>query len=213
MTRLLLVRHGQSMANLDDIFAGHLDVELSPLGHEQAERTAEFIAENYKVDKVYASDLKRAYKTAEHIAAKFGLEVIPVKQMREISAGEWDGETFDALWEKYPEEVGMWKNDIGNAGCTGGETTKDNACRIAAALEKIAQENEGKTVVVATHATPIRVTQCAWQGISFDGMKDIDWVSNASVTEGVYENGVFKMVKSGQDAHLAELKTELPANV
>ena len=63
MTRLLFVRHGQSKANLDGVFAGQIDPALTELGCRQAECTAEFIAENYKVDAVYSSDLQRAYQT------------------------------------------------------------------------------------------------------------------------------------------------------
>ena len=63
MTTLLLIRHGQSEANKLGVFAGHFDAPLLPLGIEQAKKTAAYIAENYKVDKVYASDLKRDVHT------------------------------------------------------------------------------------------------------------------------------------------------------
>mgnify|MGYP002513616370 CR=1 FL=1 len=54
MTTLIIVRHGQSIANLEDKFAGQkYNPSLSPLGHEQAERTAEYIVSNYNVDKIY----------------------------------------------------------------------------------------------------------------------------------------------------------------
>ena len=81
------------------------------------------------------------------------------------------------------------------------------------ALERIAAENDGRTVVVATHALPVRVFQCFVQGIPACNMKDVPWVSNASVTEATFENGKFTLVAVGMDAHLADLKTSLPANV
>ena len=107
----------------------------------------------------------------------------------------------------------MWKNDIGNARCTGGESVQELSKRILKAVERIAEENENKTVVIATHATPVRCMQCAWQGKTFDEMKDISWVSNASVTEAVYENGKFTINFAGKDDHLSELVTALPKNV
>ena len=60
MTRLLFVRHGQSEANLEGVFAGQIDPALTELGYRQAECTAEFIAKTYQVDAVYSSDLQRA---------------------------------------------------------------------------------------------------------------------------------------------------------
>ena len=81
------------------------------------------------------------------------------------------------------------------------------------ALTKIAEKNNGKTVVVATHATPIRVAQSIVQTGGLDEMKNIPWVSNASVTVFEYENKSFKAVKISEDAHLSELRTALPDNV
>ena len=78
---------------------------------------------------------------------------------------------------------------------------------------EIVAENEGKTVVIATHATPIRAMQCLWQGMTFDEMKDVSWVSNASVTEAIYENGEFSLVFAGRHEHLGDLVSGLPSNV
>lgn len=213
MTRLLIVRHGQSMANVGEIFAGHYNVPLSPLGHEQAERTAAFLTAHYAVDRVYSSDLDRAMETAACTAKKLHLTVTPVPALREISAGEWEGKRFVDLVREYPTDYGKWLADIGNSACTGGESVGDVSARVTAALTKIAAENDGKTVLVATHALPVRVFQCFVQGVSADGMKDVPWVSNASVTEAVYDGGRFSLVAVGMDAHLAECKTTLPTNV
>ena len=60
MTKLVIIRHGHSIANMVRSFAGHTDADLSPVGEEQVKKTAQYIAENYNVDKIYASDLKRA---------------------------------------------------------------------------------------------------------------------------------------------------------
>ena len=213
MTRLVLIRHGHSMANLKRNFAGHTDAELSPIGEEQVKKTAQYVMENYKVDKIYASDLKRAYNTGKAIGDLCGIDVIPDANLREIYAGEWEGHAFDYLSETFCEDYGCWKTDIGNACCTGGESVQELAKRIHTELIKLAEENEGKTVVVATHATPIRCIQCLWQGMTFDQMKDIPWATNASVTEAVYENGKFEFVCLSKDEHLSDIATKVPKNV
>ncbi len=213
MTKLILIRHGQSMANLEHIFAGAYDVELSTLGRQQAEKTAEYIAENYIVDKVYSSDLKRAFETGKCVADRLNIEIVPEQGLREIFAGSWEGKRFDELEKEFAEKYNIWRNDIGNAVTNNGESVRDLSVRVSAALEKIACENDGKTIVIATHATPIRVMECLWRGLSLDEMKNIPWVSNASVTVVDYVNGLVNFEAVGEDRHLGEIKTKLPANV
>jgi len=201
------------MANLEGVFAGNYDAPLTELGYNQAKRTAEFIAENYKVDKVYASDLIRAFETGKCVADKLGLDVIPEPNLREIRAGKWEGILFDKIVSDFPKEYAKWMDDVGNSGCPSGETVKELGERVLGALNSIVKENEGKTVVLATHATPVRVSQTLIGYGNLDAMKDVPWVSNASVTEISYDDGEWKLVKIGQDNHLSDLKTNLPANV
>ena len=165
------------------------------------------------MDAVYGSDLLRAFDTGEAVARKVGLKTEPDAQLREIEAGRWEGVAFSQLEQDFPEDYGLWLLDIGNSRPTGGESVAELAQRIDGALRRIAEENPGKTVVIATHATPIRVTQWNLSGQPLAYMKEIPWVSNASVTELYYENGNFRLGKIAQDGHLAELKTSLPANV
>jgi len=213
MTTLILIRHGESEANRQDVFAGQIDPDLQNKGLKQAQVTAKYIAENYQVDKIYASDLQRAYKTALCLAEVTGLDVIADKQLREINAGKWEGMKFKDLGVVYPEEYGMWLNHIGHSGCVGGETVKELGDRVMAALTKIAQENDGKTVAIATHATPIRAAQSMIESGSVDEMENIPWVSNASVTVFEYDNHNWKTIAASVDSHLAELITVLPENV
>ena len=213
MTTVILIRHGESEANREDIFAGHLNVDLMPKGVEQAQKTAQYIVENYTVDKVYASDLKRAYKTGKTLADKLGMEIIVDKRFREIDAGEWDGIKFNELGDKYAEDFRIWHDDIANAKCTGGESVEDLRKRVFGAATEVAENNDGKTVVIATHATPIRVMQTYVQMGSLEKMNDIPWVSNASVSVFEYDNGKWTCKAVSVDKHLGDLVTALPSNV
>lgn len=213
MTKLILVRHGLSEANVEHVFAGHSDADLTEQGHEQAKNTANYIAKHYNPDKIYSSDLKRAYKTAYHIADKLNMSIVTDKLLREIYAGEWEVKSYDYIIEHFGEEYGIWKKDIGNAHPNGGESVQELGKRVTVELEKIASENDGKTVVIVTHATPIRVSECIWKGYPFSKMKDIPWVSNASITEVIYSNGVFRFEGIGIDDFQKELRSVLGANV
>lgn len=213
MVRIILERHGQSYANEKGFFAGQLDVELTETGEKQAELSAQYIINNYKIDKIYSSDLKRAYNTAKVVADKLDMEVIPSKKLREINAGKWDGKTFDNLEVIFAEEYGVWLSDIGRAKCPDGETVIQFSQRIISAITEIAKENEGKTVLIGIHATPIRVMQCVCKNVPIEDMKTVPWVTNASITVINYDNGKWFIELESYDEHIGEFKTKLQANV
>ena len=213
MTTLILIRHGESSANRDRIFAGNYDAELAELGIVQAKATAKYIKENYKIDKLYSSNLKRAYATAKEIGEELGLEIIVNPKVREISAGKWEGIKFDEIGALYPEDFALWRENIGASRCTDGESVYELGQRIMAALTEIAENDDGKTVAIATHATPIRVSQCIIEYGSLDKMTDVPWVSNASLTIYRYDQGKWNIEAVSIDSHLEGYKTLLPANV
>lgn len=213
MTTLLLIRHGETWANREDVFAGFIDAKLTDIGYQQAELTADYVVRNYKVDNVYASDLERAFETGKAVADRIGVETIPEKGMREIYGGSWENVKYEKLCIFYPKEYGVWLHDIGKARCVCGESVEELGERVMSTLTRIARENEGKTVVVATHATPVRVAQCLIEYGDLENMQQIPWVSNASITEIEYSEGTWKCISVSQDEHLGELRTVLPDNV
>ena len=213
-TTLLLIRHGESEANRCAYFAGQLDAELMEKGVMQAEKSAEFVKENYKVNAIYSSDLQRAYRTAECFSDVLGLDIIKETGLREINGGDFQGKKHAELPVLYPEEYGkVWLKHIGKAKCPNGESVKEIGERVIGTLEKIAKQNKGKTLVISTHATPIRATQCIVQTGSVDDMENIPWASNASVTEITYNNGEWELVRASIDEHLADLRTIFSKNV
>lgn len=211
-TTLIFVRHGESNANGNGFFAGQLDIDLSQRGLQQAELTARYISEKYHVDTIYSSDLQRAYHTALPIAKACAAEIIKIPQLREIFAGEWQGLCFDELQTLHFDSYGVWLNDIGKAHPTNGESVEALSKRIWDTVQEIAKREENKTVVIVTHATPIRTLLCRIKGLDLDQMKQISWVSNASVSV-VRADGDWILEQEGFDLHLAELKTQFPANV
>ncbi len=213
MTTVLFVRHGESQANRRNLFIGHTDMDLEEKGVKQAEATARFIAETYTVDKVYASDLTRAARTGQIIADRLGLPIQKDARFREIYAGEWEGEPFDALYEKFRTDFTVWNRDLGNSRCTGGESVKELGERIMSAATEIAKENPGKTVVIATHATPIRAMECLVKTGDILKIQNLRWVSNASVSVFTYLNGIWEAKAISLDAHLGAMRTALPEKI
>ncbi len=210
MTTLIFVRHGQSMANFTQSFAGNLDVELSDLGKKQAELAAEYITKNFSVDKIYSSNLKRAYDTAVPTAKKLGLDVIATSDFIEIYGGLWEGLTFDEIANTYPDEYAVWKDDFSNAQCPEGESAKDVYLRIKKAALKVAEENEGKTVLIAAHATVIRAVECFSKGYCENQMGEVYFPHNASINIFTYENGRISPKQTNIIEHLGDIATALP---
>ena len=189
MTRLIITRHGQSIANAERRFAGHSDFDLSELGKKQAELTADYICKSFKIDVIYSSDLLRAYNTAVPTAKRLGMEIIPSTSLREIFAGEWEGRTTDELGVEYAEDFGVWRGDYANSRCTGGESTAEVYRRIIPFITELAEKHDGQNVLVSTHATLVRAIQAYSMGLDETRVGEIPFTHNASVNVFIYDNG------------------------
>ena len=211
-TTVIMVRHGFSIANEQERFAGHWDIPLTPLGKQQAECAARWF-KGRAVTAVYASDLMRAYDTALPIAAALGLSVQKEPGLREIRAGEWETLPFEELSRRYPKEYKCWMEDLGRSGCPGGERVAELYARVWSAVSGLAARHEGETICLATHATPIRAICARALGHPAEEMALVPWVSNASVSIFEYENGTIRPVALDQTEHLGALRTKLPTNV
>ncbi len=205
MTRIILVRHGRSMANVADIFAGITETPLTPHGLLQAQAVANYLFEHEKIDKVYASPLSRAMDTVRPTAERFGLSVIPDKGLIEVNGGRWEGLSFAALAEKYPEDFEPWISSTPvNASPTEGESTREVYARVVACIKRIAKENEGKTVLIGSHMTPVRALLVEALFGTVEAYTRKVAVPNASLHILRYENGALTPEKISITEHLGE---------
>ena len=208
MVRLIIARHGNSIGNFKRIFIGQTDWGLSEVGEEQVRRLTEYL-KDFHIDEIYSSDLCRAYDTVLPTAQRLGIEIKKREGLREIYAGAWEGMSFTDLPVKFAESYHTFQNDIGNAHPEGGESIKEVFDRIKKTIEDILAENEGKTVLIGTHATVIRVMNCLWHGDTLDNLQRYDWVTNAAVCHIEYEDGKYNVVEYGHDAHLEGIITHV----
>ncbi len=205
-TTLLLIRHGESLGNATQVFLGHTDLGLSQKGEAQAALLTKALADR-KIDAFYASDLSRAYQTVAAAAAARGLPITKLPALREVNAGIWEGMKYAAIAERYPEGWRLWMQDIGAAEPPEGENVAQLQARFLACLDQIVAENPGRVVCIGTHATTIRTACARCMGVPIRALREVPWVSNASITEVVYEDGVPCLVALGRDEHLGELCT------
>lgn len=209
MTKLYIVRHGQSTANLGNVFLGQHNLDLTELGAIQAKKTANYLKDK-KVDVIFSSDLTRAVDTAKQTAELVGLPINIDIGLREIDGGLWEEVHFNTLKEKYYDNFVAFTTDIGNSKIDGGESVAELYYRFLNAVTNIAKNNDGKTVFIFSHATCIRCFGAHCMGLGLEKMQELPWPNNASVTEVEYDNGEFKMIKYGNDEFMGEIKTGLP---
>ncbi len=210
MTRLILVRHGQSLANARNLFAGLSDFDLSDFGKTQARMTADYLLKHEAIDVIYASDLLRAYHTACPIGEAYGLPVIKDEGLREIFGGVWESMEFTAIAEQYPDEFRVWREDYSHARPVGGESTAEVYERIVPHVCELAKRHEGQCVLLATHATVVRAFDAFARGYTKDETGRISFSHNASINIYGYDHDNVSLIRTNIIDHLGDMATALP---
>jgi probable phosphoglycerate mutase len=150
VTRVLLVRHGETIWNKEGRIQGHLDSELTARGVAQAESVAARLR-GKALDAIYSSDLGRAYKTAERIADVTGCPITVERRLRERNLGIFQGLVEDEIRERFPDEWGKFLNRNPDYRIPGGESARDRVLRAESLLDEVANLYSGKTVLFVTH--------------------------------------------------------------
>ena len=206
MTKLILVRHGESLGNAARRLLGHTDLDLSPRGYCQAEAAAEALA-NEKIDIIYSSDLIRAYNTAVPHARKRGLEILPSRKLREIKLGQWEGKSVDEVVAEYGDMYEKdWLGRYGTFKFPGGEGTIEAGRRFYDECRRIAEENKDKTVLITAHAAVLRSFFSLVMKIPPEQIADrLPFPSNASFSEAFYDGCGFFAGRFSVDDYLADV--------
>jgi alpha-ribazole phosphatase len=162
VARLLLVRHGETEWNKFLRYQGQSDIELSPKGIEQVQKLRDRLALE-RIDIIYSSDLKRALKTASIIASSHSVKVIPLKELREVDFGEFEGLTFEEIEERYPQVVKagrMWFKESLEARAPKGESISQLASRLSRFAGRLKEHKPEDTVLVVAHGGSLQVLLC-----------------------------------------------------
>lgn len=211
-TTLYVIRHGHSLGNLSRIFTGHLETPLSELGEKQVEHLVEYF-KDVKVDAIYSSDLIRTVMTISGVSKDKNLLINKDSSLREIRAGDWEGMAYTDIEATYPEEYFKWKNDISKCHPTGGESVEDMANRVLNKVLEIAKKEEGKTVIITTHATPIRSIISNVSYGSCEKMQEVSWFPNASICKLEYNSGELSIIEPCIIEHLKDDISVLPKKI
>lgn len=183
-----LVRHGKDDETVRGGWSNH---PLTEEGIRQVHTLAEDF-DQFAVGSVYSSDLCRAIQTAQILAGRMHLPVIPLPQFREVNNGELAGMNNEIALERYP---GLFWNQLGWEQCyPGGESPKQFYERIRAAwmafTEEILARNEN--VVLVTHGGVIHIIRAILENRPYNNQQKHRKVSHAEVIALHYQNGVWK---------------------
>jgi len=204
-TELIVVRHGETLWNLDGRQQGHLDSPLSPLGVRQADAIAARLAEE-RFDALYSSDLGRARATAQRIAARTGHAVRVDERLRERHLGIIQGLTMSEFERLHPEEHARFNSGGADFRVPGGESIRQRHERVVACAEEIAARHPGQRVVIVTHGGVLSSLFRRAAGISVAAPRTFRlW--NASINTFFVEGGKWALGVWGDISHLKGLPT------
>src|SRR6185437_8959434 len=151
-TEIVLVRHGETQSNLEQLLHGRTDVPLTPLGEWQAQRVAQRIAELGTFDLLLSSPLSRARSTAEQISRQIGLETIYLDDLTELHFGDFEGYTLMQLQDSHPE-LFLRALDFTDFELRfpNGESRREFHERVKRVFDEVLEQYAGKRLIIVTH--------------------------------------------------------------
>ena len=174
-TELLLIRHGQTIANAEGLWQGHSDGQLDQTGRDQAALLAKTIP---ALDVLYASPLARAADTADAIADVQAIEVLLDPNLKEIGFGAWEGLSPAQIAEAFPDEYRSFRSGVDLPRGGNGETFAGVRRRMSNALGSIVGANPGRTVGVVSHGGATRAYVTEILGIPSERRRHIGGLGN-----------------------------------
>jgi probable phosphoglycerate mutase len=205
VTRLVLVRHGQTAWNVEGRAQGHTDVGLDDTGRAQARALAPYVAAMQPTS-LWSSDLARALQTADQLAAATGLEVRQDARLREFDVGERAGLTTPEFAERYPESHASWRDGHITGHVPGAETTADVIARRVPALREIWESTPaGETSIVVAHGACSKVALLAfleWPESLMRSLRGLDNCGWAVLEEESQGRGI-RLASYNETAHPA----------
>lgn len=204
VTKIYLIRHCQSMGNIEKKFQGQYDADISPAGEKQLELLG-LRFRNEPIDVIYTSPLKRARMTAEAIAKyHHNVDVIDEPGFLEMDVGELEDRSLKELAVMYPETAQKWDKCPDLCEFPGGETMWQVYERVNAALDKVIAENPGKTVVVTTHGGVLRNLYARITFGELIGIRKSEVFGNTGVSTLLAEDGKLSWESINSLDHMPE---------
>jgi probable phosphoglycerate mutase len=205
-TEFIVVRHGETVWNVEARLQGHGDSALTPLGIRQSEAVAGRLA-GEQFDALYSSDLPRALATAQTIARRSGHRILTDPRLRERSFGLFEGLTRPQIAERFPDHYQRYLARDPDHVVPGGESRRDLYLRVTACLEDIAGQRPGQRIVVVAHGGVLAAMFRRALSKDLEDTLSIPLV-NAALNVFFIGNGLWTLSVENDTAHLTGIGFE-----
>lgn len=199
-TRVLAVRHGETLWNVAGRMQGYLDSPLDASGQAQADALGSRLATE-AIDALYVSDLGRTMETAQRIAAHTRHALVPDARLRERHLGIFQGLTGDEASERYPEHWRRFRSRDPEHNLDTGESLRQFSTRVVTAVAALAAAHPGGTILVVTHGGVLDCLRRHATGMALDAHRTYTLL-NASLNTFSVAGSAWAMVNWGDVSHL-----------
>jgi 2,3-bisphosphoglycerate-dependent phosphoglycerate mutase len=206
VTRIVLIRHGETAWNRATRIQGHTDIPLSPLGLAQAERMAQALADE-PLAAIYSSDLSRARQTAEALGRAQNLPVRLDAALRERAFGRFEGLSWEEIDKGYPEDAARWRRREPDFAVGGGESLNHFSARCLEAALRVAAGHPGDSIALVAHGGVLDCLYRAATRVALDTPRS--WqLGNATINRLLATPAGLTLVGWNDDRHLAGLSAD-----
>ncbi|MCH7983748.1 MAG: histidine phosphatase family protein [Chloroflexi bacterium] len=195
MTRLILIRHGETDWNVENRRQGRNDRPLNSKGRAQAKLVADYVRATFDIKKVWSSPLKRCVETATLL----DMPVSTSDLLLEIDYGDWEGMLESEIDAKYPNR---YQNGTVSIDPPGGEERSNLPVRARQFLEESRIAEEGGNVVIVGHGSAMSGLLVALFGLPDHAMHNFV-IDNCSVSTIQMENDINRLTTLNHTVHLA----------
>lgn len=204
-TRVILIRHGETVFNIEGKIQGSLDSPLTEIGVQQAKAVASRLRHT-SLSKIYTSDLGRALSTAKLIAQPANHPLVPDERLREREMGIFQGLTFDIIAQQYPDDLAQLRVADADYIPPGGESAQQTRERAWAALNDLADRHPGEQIAVVSHGAVIAGIIRHILGVPYGGRRGFK-IFNAGINVLTKSNDHWTVETLGDICHLNHLGT------
>ncbi len=172
MTRLILIRHGETEWNVEGRYQGQADPPLNPNGRRQALTLAHKL-NGIGLEMLVSSPLKRAVQTAQILARKFQLPIFYDTRLMEIHQGDWQTRLRSEIEKHYPELFHRWETEPWQVTPPNGENLFQVQQRVNEFLDEFLARFPGTCIGIVTHRIPIALVKMRYQDLDADIVRSL----------------------------------------
>ena len=198
VNKVWIVRHGETAYNAEHRWQGHLDIELSDIGRQQAHKLANHLKQ-LPIEAILSSDLKRCHQTAQPIADLLNLPIQLDSRLREINLGILQGKTNQQMQTDEPEIMAKWASRNMDYRLPDGESRYDLGQRMYLAWSEAVSRDDIENLLIVTHGGSIRQLM---RRLFDDWQVPSHGIPNTSITHLERDDDVWRLASEGQTPHL-----------